>query len=63
MKKILLKKICIVSITFLLIGLIFNPIVGSKEINEEKSEKIILNLLLPGSNENKIFTLNKDASE
>ncbi|PNX46884.1 MAG: hypothetical protein BV457_06775 [Thermoplasmata archaeon M9B1D] len=60
MKKSLLKKISIISITFLLIGVIFNPIIGSKEINEEKNEKIILNLLLPGSNENKIFSLNKE---
>jgi len=60
MKKNLLKKISIISITFLLIGVIFNPIIGSKEINEEKNEKIILNMLLPGSNKNKIFSLNKE---
>ena len=60
MKKNMIKKICIISITFLLIGLIFKPTAGSKEINEEKSEKIILNLLSPDSNENKILSLNKE---
>ena len=59
MKKNLLNKICGITILIILIGLAFNPIVSSKETNEEENEKIILNLSYPNSNENKIFSLNE----
>lgn len=60
MEKKLLKKIVVVSVIFLLIGLGLSPVASSKKTNEKSQhDDIVLNQFSLETDENKVFSLNE----